>query len=346
MIDLRSDTVTLPTAAMMQAIARAELGDDVYGEDPTVNRLEARVAELLGKDAALFVPSGTMGNLCALLAHGQRGTRVVVGSETHIYRYEAGGASVVGGLVLHPVDNTADGGLDPAQLAEALESPDDSHVAPAGMLALENTHNRCGGTVLDAARIGAYAHAAHAHGLPLHIDGARLFNASVALGTTARSLVAAADSVQICFSKGLAAPAGSMVVGGAAFVQRARRARKMLGGGMRQAGILAAACHVALDTMIERLQDDHVRARRLAAAIGDALDPRAYALVPPASNIVLLRAVGEGVSVEPLVPALAAEGVRVSTFDAQRLRAVLHAGIDDAAVDHAIGAFRRVLGAR
>ena len=342
-IDLRSDTVPLPTPAMMAAVASAVLGDDVYREDPTVNRLEGRVAEVLGKEDALFVPSGTMGNLCAILSHGARGTRVVVGAQTHIYLFEAGGASALGGLVLHPIANTDDGGFDPAELADALESPDDTHVAPAGMLALENTHNRCGGVVLDAARVGAYAAAAHAHGLPLHVDGARLFNAAVALGVSARSLVAAADSVQVCFSKGLAAPAGSVLAGTTAFVHRARRARKMLGGGMRQAGVLAAACLVALDTMVERLADDHARARRLAAALADAIDPRVHSVATPASNIVLLRAASEGVSIEPLVPALAALGVRVGTFGPRRLRAVMHAGIDDAAVERAIVAFRRVL---
>jgi threonine aldolase len=343
MIDLRSDTVTLPTGSMMQAIAAAPLGDDVYGEDPTVNALEEHTASLLGKEAGLFVASGTMGNLCAMLAHCPRGVRVIVGDETHIYRYEAGGASVLGGLVLHPLRNDTDGGVSPSELAAALESPDDTHVAPAGMLALENTHNRCGGTVLTAARIAAYAELAHAQRVPVHVDGARLFNAAVALGVTARSLVASVDSVQVCFSKGLAAPAGSMLVGGAAFIHRARRARKMLGGGMRQAGVLAAACRVALDEMVARLAADHARARRLAAGIRDALEGRAYALDVPQTNMVFVRAQGEGAAVAGLVLALREHGVLVSAMDAARIRMVAHAGIGDADIERAIAAFRAAI---
>ena len=340
MIDLRSDTVTLPTSAMMRAIAVAPLGDDVYGEDPTVNALELQTAELLGKEAGLFVTSGTMGNLCAMLAHCARGARVVVGDETHIYRYEAGGASALGGLVLHPLPNDATGGVSLSELARALESPDDTHVAPAGMLALENTHNRCGGTVLDAARVASFAALAHAQKLPVHMDGARLFNAAVALGVTARSLVASVDSVQICFSKGLAAPAGSVLVGGAAFIHRARRARKMLGGGMRQAGVLAAACRVALDEMVVRLAEDHARARRLAEGIRQIVDPAAYAVNVPQTNIVMVRALGEGAVVSGLVDALRRGGVLASAMDPARVRLVAHAGIGDADIERALAVVR------
>ncbi|WP_394823578.1 low-specificity L-threonine aldolase [Pendulispora albinea] len=342
MIDLRSDTVTLPTSAMREAISRAELGDDVYGEDPTVEDLEQHVARLLGKEAGLLVPSGTMGNLCAMLAHCARGSRVIVGNESHIFCSEAGGASVLGGLVLHSIRNTADGGLDAGELADALESPDDAHVAPAGLVALENTHNRCGGTVLDAAYVGRVAREAHARGVPLHIDGARLFNAQVALGVSARSLVEDADSVQICFSKGLSAPVGSMLLGTKAFIHQARRARKMLGGGMRQAGILAAACRLAIDEMVARLADDHARARRLAEGIAAAGAP-GFHVIPPATNIVLVRAERADGSIARVVSRLRDEGVHVNRVNDVRLRAVLHRGIGDEDVERAASAFQRVL---
>jgi len=342
MIDLRSDTVTLPTPAMKEAMLRAELGDDVYGEDPTVNRLERHTAELLGKEAGLFVASGTMGNLCAILTHGTRGSRVIAGNESHVYRSEAGGASVLGGLVLHPIRNTDDGGLDVDELATALESPDDPHIAPAGLLTLENTQNRCGGAVLDAVTLARFADAAHARSIPVHIDGARLFNAAVALGVSARSLVASVDSVQVCFSKGLAAPVGSMLVGSADFIHRARRIRKMIGGGMRQAGVLAAACQVALDTMVDRLADDHARARRLAEGIVLAGAP-GMTVLAPRSNIVILKAEGADGRIERLVAGLRHEGILVGSASAVRLRAVLHHGIDDDQVERAIAAFQKLL---
>ncbi|WP_394846022.1 low-specificity L-threonine aldolase [Pendulispora brunnea] len=341
MIDLRSDTVTLPTQAMKEAMLRAELGDDVYGEDPTVNRLERHTAELLGKEAGLFVTTGTMGNLCAILTHGVRGARVIAGNESHVYRSEAGGASVLGGLVLHPIQNTDDGGLDIDELTTALESPDDPHIAPAGLLTLENTQNRCGGAVLDAAAIARFADLAHARSIPVHIDGARLFNAAIALGVSARSLVESVDSVQVCFSKGLAAPVGSMLVGPADFIHRARRIRKMIGGGMRQAGVIAAACQVALDTMVERLAEDHARARRLADGI-TAVNAPEISVVAPRSNIVVLTSKRADGRIERLVAGLRQEGILVGAT-AARLRAVLHHGIDDDQLERAIGAFQRFL---
>ncbi len=340
MIDLRSDTVTLPTAAMLEAMSRAKLGDDVYGEDPTVSSLEQHTAQLLGKAAGLFVPSGTMGNLCAMLTHCARGSRVIVGRESHIVRYEGGGASVLGGLMLDPVQNLDDGGIDAAELDAALESPDDPHVAPAGMLALENTHNRCGGKVLDAARIARLADAAHERGIPVHVDGARLFNAAAALGVPARSLVTTADSVQVCFSKGLSAPVGSMLLGTTSFIHRARRIRKMLGGGMRQAGVLAAACRVALDSMVHRLADDHARARCLAAGLsrlGSAFD-----VVEPASNMVFVRAKDADGAVARVVSTLRENDILASAVDGVRLRLVLHAGIRDEDVERAIAVFAQL----
>ncbi len=341
-IDLRSDTVTLPTHSMLESMIRAPLGYDVYREDPTVRDLEAFTAALLGKEAGLFMPTGTMANLCAILTHCPRGSRVVVGDESHVYRYEAGGASVLGGLVLHPLHNTDHGSFDLDELSVALESPDDPHVAPAGLLTLENTHNRAGGMVLDAAEMARLVAPARASGVPVHLDGARLFNAAVALGVEARTLVAQVDSVQVCFSKGLSAPVGSMLVGPDAFIARARRIRKMLGGGMRQAGVLAAACRVSL-AGIDRLAIDHRRASKLATELARGLGPIADTFViPPASNMMVVQSRRAGV-IDRLVKALREVGVLTTAIDARRLRAVVHAGIDDDAITRAAEAFPRAL---
>lgn len=352
-IDLRSDTVSLPTNAMLSAMNRAELGDDVYGEDPTVRALETRVAAILGKENALFVPSGTMGNLCAILSHCARGVRLVAGDQSHIVRYEAGGASVLGGVVLHPVENRPNGDLDRDALAEALVSPDDPHVAAAGLLALENTHARCGGAVLDLPTTASLARAAREHGVAVHLDGARLWNAACALGATPGALAAEVDSVQVCFSKGLAAPAGSALAGSDAFVRRARRVRKLLGGGMRQAGVLAAACLVALDGRDERVALDHEAARTFTAsaadelpvvgALGGAPDGRdgaaspaedpSLALLRPRSNIVVVH--GSEAATEAILVHLRDAGVLLSRIDRRRLRAVFHHGVDPRAAARA-----------
>lgn len=336
MIDLRSDTVTLPTAAMRAAVLEAELGDDVYREDPTVAALEARAAALVGLEAGLFVPSGTMGNLCALLTHGARGQRVVCGRDSHVYCYEAGGASALGGLVLDPVPNRVDGGLDLDALDLALPSPDDPHVAPTGVVTIENSHSRCGGVAVTVATTRAIVDRAHAVGVPVHVDGARLVNAAVALGVPVPALVAGADSVQLCLSKGLGAPVGSVLLGAAGFIDRARRVRKLLGGGMRQAGVLAAMGLVALDTMPARLHLDHARARRLADAVR-ARCPRLDVAVPE-TNVVLLRPRPGGPSADALVAAVRAHGVLLSTLGADRARAVTHLGIDDTGIDRAVAA--------
>ena len=334
MIDLRSDTVTLPTAAMRAAVLDTALGDDVLREDPTVAALEARAAALVGLEAGLFVASGTMGNLCALLTHGARGQRVVCGRDSHVYCYEAGGASALGGLVLDPVPNRADGGLDLDALAAALPSPDDPHVAPTGVVTIENSHSRCGGVAVTAATTRDLVERAHAAGVPVHLDGARLVNAAVALGVPVPALVAGADSVQLCLSKGLGAPVGSVLLGSADFIDRARRVRKLLGGGMRQAGVLAAMGLVALDTMPARLHLDHARARRLADAVrarcGERLD-----VAVPETNVVLLRPRPGGPSPDALVAAVRAHGLLLSTLGADRARAVTHLGIDDDAIERA-----------
>ncbi len=264
MIDLRSDTVTLPTLEMREAIARAELGDDVYGEDPTVNRLEALAASMTGKEAALLVPSGTMGNLAAMLTHCARGTKVIVGSESHTNLYEAGGASALGGIVLTSVANTEAGELEIDALARELATSDDAHFAQPSLVVLENTHNRCGGAPVKLSHMAAVSEATHRRKLPMHLDGARIFNAAVALETTANDIASFADTVSLCLSKGLSCPVGSLLCGSREFIARAHRTRKVLGGGMRQAGIIAAAGIVALTTMVDRLAEDHQNARALA----------------------------------------------------------------------------------
>jgi len=267
-IDLRSDTVTHPTAAMRQAMAESEVGDDQYGDDPTVNRLEARAAEMLGKEAAVFVASGTMGNLAAVLTHCGRGQEVVMGSECHIFHYESGGTATLGGLPWHVLPNTRMGRMDTDAITGAIRGSREGHPI-TGVLCLENTHNRCGGVAIPAADIKAMADIAHAEGVPVHLDGARVFNAAAALGVPVRELVQDVDSVQFCFSKGLAAPVGSIIVGSAAFIERARRTRRILGGAMRQAGVIAAAAYVGLTEMVDRLPDDHARARRLAEGLAE-----------------------------------------------------------------------------
>ena len=270
-IDLRSDTVTHPTEAMRRAMTAAELGDDVFADDPTVNALEARAAELLGKEAGLFVSSGTQGNLVSLMAHLPRGYEAIAGETSHTVMDEAGGHAVIVGATVRALRERPDGTLDPAEVASAFRDPTDLHEPLTGLVAIENTHAHAGGRPLTLDYTRAVATIAHERNVPLHVDGARLFNAAVALGTSARELAAPADSVTFCLSKGLAAPIGSVVVGNREFIARARRARKLLGGGMRQVGVIAAAGLVALsdgpDGMIERLADDHANARRLARGL-------------------------------------------------------------------------------
>jgi threonine aldolase len=342
LVDLRSDTVTLPSPAMHEAIARAALGDDVYGEDPTVNRLEALAAERVGKEAAVLVVSGTMGNLAALLAHGRRGERVVCGDECHIYNYEAGGASALGGLVYHTLPTAPDGSLPLDRVREALAPTSDSHRAPAGVLCLENTHNRCGGTVLTPDYMAAAHAAAQEAGVPLHLDGARVFNAAVALNVDVRAITRHVDSVQFCLSKGLSAPVGSIVAGPRAFVEQVRRARKLLGGGMRQAGIIAAAGIVALTEMVERLDEDHGNARLLAEGLA-AIPGLRVDLARVQTDIVRFELVAEGLAPADFLAALRARGVLMGAMGGRYLRAVTHYGISADDVRAAVAAAREVL---
>lgn len=325
-IDLRSDTVTRPTDAMRQAMAAAEVGDDVYGDDPSVNALEARVADLAGKQAALLLPSGTQSNLVALLSHCQRGDEYIVGQGYHTYKYEAGGAAVLGGIQPQPLSVQADATLDLAEV-EAVIKPDDPHFARSRLLALENTQ---GGQVLP----DGYSERARAlvdrHGLSLHLDGARLFNAAVASGKTLRDLAAPFDSVSLCCSKGLGAPIGSVLVGSEDFIQRARRWRKMVGGGLRQAGIFAAAINHALDHHVDRLAEDHRRAAGLADALAGL--PRVSASVAH-TNMAFLS-LDSAATGDALKARLAQEGILIA--GGQRIRLVTHLDVDDAALDRVI----------
>ncbi len=341
-IDLRSDTVTLPTPEMRQAMAQAEVGDDVYGEDPTINRLQEMAAALLGKEAALFVASGTMGNLIAVLAHCHRGDEIILGDQSHIFLDEVGGISALGGVHSRQVANQADGTIALEDLVAAIR-PDDIHCPVTRLISIENTHNNCGGVPLTVEYTRAVGELAHEHGLRLHLDGARIFNAAVALGVKAADLAEPADSVMFCLSKGLCAPVGSVLCGTSEYIERARRIRKQLGGGMRQAGVLAAAGIVALQNMTERLSEDHRRARLLAEGLatipGLNLEPGS-----PYTNMVFFTLANEvPMSDTVLIERLKAMGVRVATASPRRFRLVTHYWIDDAAVQTAIEAFRTVL---
>ncbi len=336
-IDLRSDTVTRPTPAMRRAMADAEVGDDVYGEDPSVARLEAMVAERTGREAGLFVPSGTMGNQVALAVHAQRGSEAIVPEGAHVYEYELGAMAVVAGLV--PRFVPAPGGVpSPEAVRDAVTRS--IHVAPSGVVVLENTHNRAGGTVVPLAAARAIGEVAASEGLPYHLDGARAWNAAAALGASVADVCAPFDSASLCLSKGLGAPVGSVLVGSRDFVRHAHRYRKMLGGGMRQAGVLAAAGIVALETMVERLVDDHAAARVLAEGLA-RLDGVAIDLASVQTNMVYARVAD--------APALAADlaraGLLVNALGARSLRFVTHADLREGDVERALTIVERTLDA-
>ncbi|MCG6927883.1 MAG: aminotransferase class I/II-fold pyridoxal phosphate-dependent enzyme [Acidobacteria bacterium] len=321
-IDLRSDTVTRPTARMRQAMAEAEVGDDVFGEDPTVGRLEARVAELLGFEAALFVPSGTMGNAIAIRVLTERGDEVLVERRSHVVRYELSAMSVLSGVMPRMVD-APDGHLRPEHVRGAV-APRAYYKSDVTLVVLENTHNLAGGTVLGLAETREVIGAAREAGFRVHVDGARIWNAATALGIPASALAAGADTAMTCLSKGLGCPVGSLVASSRERIEKARRVRKLLGGGMRQAGILAAAGLVALDDAIPRLAEDHAHARRLAEALAQARDVR---VTPPRTNIVV--ATLDGRSAPEVAAALAAEGVLTIAMDARTLRLVTHRDVSD-----------------
>ena len=338
-IDLRSDTVTWPTQEMREAMARAEVGDDVYGEDPTVNRLQEISAEKMGKEAALFMPSGAMGNLAALLAHCQRGDEVILGDLAHPYLYEGGAMAALGGIQPRTLRNQPDGTLLLEEIQAAIRE-DDPHYPITRLIALENTHNRCNGVPLSAEYIRSVGDLAKKNKLALHIDGARIFNAAVALGIPASQLVTPADSVTFCLSKGLCAPVGSVLCGSKEFIAKALRARKQLGGGMRQAGILAAAGIIALEKMVDRLAEDHQRAARLAAGLAEIPQLRVFAQY---TNIIRFQFAEEGrMDPDKLTSGLAKEGIRIGYGGPWGFRVVTHYWIDDAAMEKTLAAFRKV----
>jgi len=339
-VDLRSDTVTRPTPAMRRVIMDAEVGDDVFGDDPTVQALERRVAELAGKEAALYVPSGTMGNQLAIKCHTEPGDEVLLERESHIFLYEQGGLGANSGCLAHLVSGER-GVITPEQLAAAVRDPADDHVARVRLVCLENTHNRQGGVIVPLERLQAVAAVARAQGVAVHLDGARLWNASVASGIPLRDWAASADSVMMCFSKGLGAPVGSILAGPGDFIRRAHRVRKRWGGGMRQAGILAAACLYALDHHLERLAEDHRRAKTLAAGFAQVPGAR---VAEPETNIVIVRLEHPALEPAAVLRALEARGVRMVSFGARRLRAITHLDVDDAGVARAVAGFGEVAG--
>jgi len=327
MIDLRSDTVTLPSPEMRRAMYEAELGDDVYAEDATVNRLEERAAAMTGKDSSIFLTSGTQGNLVAILLHCKRGDEIIVGDQSHILHFEVGGASALAAAQVRAVPNQPDGTLDPVAVIAAIRDREDVHNPFTTLICLENTQNRCGGVVLDAAYMATIAKIAHSHQAALHIDGARIFNAAVALDVPLADLVADADTVTFCASKSLAAPVGSLLCGSRPMIDQARRWRKMLGGGMRQAGVIAAGALYALDHMVDRLAEDHKLARRLAEGLAE-IPGIAIDLTTVQSNIVMFNTAPSGHSGAALCDALAKRGVLAGYFEGTLVRMVTHYGID------------------
>ncbi len=345
LIDLRSDTVTRPTAAMRRAMAEAEVGDDVYGEDPTVNRLQERAAELFEKEAALFVPTGSMGNQIAVKLHTRPGTEVVIEERGHIYNYEMAAMSAVSGALARPVKSgDGSGVLTWAEVRAAVHANDAPYyVAPTSLLAIENSHNLAGGAVMTRERTEELCDGAHALGLRVHLDGARIFNAAASLGETVASLSRPADSVMFCLSKGLGAPVGSMLLGTRAFIEEARRWRKLLGGGMRQAGVLAAAGLVALEETPPRLVEDHANARRLAEGVaglpGVAADPEKVQ-----TNIVIFDVSGTGLAADHICERLRREhGVLASGFGPS-IRMVTHYDVSRADIESALQALKKVIG--
>jgi threonine aldolase len=341
MIDLRSDTVTRPTAAMREAMARAEVGDDVFGDDPTVNRLEARAAERLGKEAALLTPSGTQANQIALLVHCRPGDEVLIGDGAHQMCFESGAGGALAGVQFTVLG--AGGFFTAADVAAAVKPPDNPHYPSTRVVSIENTHNKAGGRVWPMAEVRAIAEVARARGLAMHLDGARLFNAEVASGSPAANLAEPFDTISFCLSKGLGAPVGSLLVGSKALVQRGRRYRKMLGGGMRQAGILAAAGLYALDHHVARLAEDHANARRIA----DLLAGAPHALLDPATvetNLVMIDlAPSAPFDAEEVVRRARAGGLALTTMGARRVRAVTHLDVDRAACEQAASILRGIL---
>jgi len=340
-VDLRSDTTTLPTDEMRQAIAESELGDDVFQGDPTVNKLQDLAAQRRGKEAALLVPSGTMANLASILTHCGRGAEVILGNRAHTYKYEKGGISAYGGIHSTQIPNQDDGTMQLEDIRDAIRGIDD-HFPVTKLICLENTHNVCGGAPLSVKYTKEVANLARAHNIKLHIDGARIFNAAVAQGVEVQELVEDADSMSFCMSKGLAAPVGSFICGSKDFIDQARGIRKGLGGGMRQAGIIAAAGIVALETMVDRLQEDHTNARLLADGIADlsgiVLDPETIK-----TNIIYFDLDDTAVESANFLTVLAAKGIQFFDTGPRRFRMVNHYGIKAEDILYTIDAFKQTL---
>lgn len=341
-VDLRSDTVTQPTPEMRKAMAEAEVGDDVYYEDPTINKLQDMAAERLGKEAGIYLPSGTMGNLLAVLTHCNRGDEVIMGKMSHTFLFEAGGVSALGGVHSATLPNQRDGTIALEDLKGAVR-PDNPHMPISKLIIIENTHNRCGGTPLTVEYTKQVAHIAKQNNLALHIDGARVFNAAVALGVPVNKLVEPADSVTFCLSKGLCAPVGSVLCGSKDFIHKSERIRKALGGGMRQAGIIAAAGIVALEKMVDRLAEDHTRARALAEGLAKVPGILVEYNPPPSNMLFLNLAAGVKQTPAQVAEKLLQYGVKVGVVGVNRFRLVVHYYIDDEGVKRTIDAFSKVL---
>jgi len=341
-IDLRSDTVTLPTDEMRIAMAEAIVGDDVYKEDPTVNELQKRAAEITGKEAGLFVSSGTMGNLIAALVFCQRGDEVIMGDLAHTFLFEVGGVSALGGIFPHILPNIPDGTIKLEEIEGAIR-PDNVHDPISRLLILENTHNRCGGTVLPLEYLDAAGELSHQHGLNYHLDGARIFNAVVASGNSVSRIARSADSITFCLSKGLAAPVGSVLCGTSEFIARATKIRKQLGGGMRQAGILAAAGLVALDKMVERLYEDHQNARILAEALSNMSAVHLTKGIPQTNMLFISFDVDRIGTPSQIHLMLKERGILFGQVGKNEFRLVTHYGITKHEIDAVIHAFNSIL---
>jgi threonine aldolase len=340
-VDMRSDTITQPTPTMRQAMSEAKVGDDVFGEDPTVNRLEEMVSKRLGKEAALFVASGTMANLVSQLTHCGRGNEMILGDQSHMFVYEQGGSAALGGIHPRCLENKPDGTMALADIEAAIR-PDNVHFPRTKLIVLENTHNRCSGSPLNVGYMNSVAELARRYGVKFHVDGARLFNGATALGVDARDLVAEADSVSICLSKGLAAPVGSVVSGNRDFISEARRNRKVVGGGMRQAGILAAAGIVALTEMVDRLADDHVNTRKLAEGLAN-MDGLSIDLDVVTTNIVFVDVTKKGMTSQIMAEKLDRHGIHLLPTGPNRLRAVTNYHVTSSDIDYALDIFIEIL---
>ena len=341
-IDFRSDTITLPSERMREAIASARLGDDVFSEDPTVNELEQKASKITGKETALLVPSGTMGNLISILVHCERGTEIVLGDRSHTFLYEAGGVSAFGGVHSRQLHNNDDGTMAIEDIESAIRS-DDVHFPRTSLISVENTHNMCFGTPLSISYLADVASLAIKHNLPVHMDGARIFNASVATDIAVDEIASKVSSLTFCLSKGLSSPVGSVLCGNKKFIYEARRIRKALGGGMRQAGIIAASGIVSLDTMISQIKDDHENAKNLANALSQ-IDCIELSPNDVQTNIIYFTVLGSSLSDTQIVSRMADEGIKFFDVSKNRFRLVTHYGITNDDISYSIKKFTKVLG--